>query len=106
MFIPDPNLGSGVPSFTISLWFKASVTTSTQNRGLLCIPAQGSIKSSFCTYIERTSIGGKITFNAATSSAATSKSNTALNTTDWVHLVGVYDGSKLQMYINNVLQSS
>lgn len=105
--IPDPNLASGISSFTVSAWFKANTATSTSNRGLICIPAQGGIRSPFCTLIERSGIGGKISFNSASSSSAVvAKSNTALGSTDWVHIAVINDGSKLQLYVNNVLQTS
>lgn len=101
------HVGAGLPALSVSVWFKANVASSAVNRGIICVPAKGSVKSTFCMNIARSGSTGKLAFNVSNSAGTTSEAlaNASFASTDWVHAVGVYDGAKVSLYINGVLQT-
>ncbi|RMD66488.1 hypothetical protein D6817_04000, partial [Candidatus Pacearchaeota archaeon] len=93
-----PGLIEGLPALTISAWVKNAA------------PASGD------RYV--TSVGGNIMYFRLendgrylfavyndTGSVGQIKSDNRLDDTNWHHLVGVYDGSNVKLYVDGVLQS-
>src|SRR3989344_233998 len=101
--IGDANLVENLNEFSVCVWVKNDLTDSAGvDRGV--IGQSGSGADSFDLFWESTE---KFGFNVKgpQDSSHVVSSNVAIIDNGWHHLVGVYDGSNVLLYIDSVLQT-
>jgi hypothetical protein len=87
-------------SFSISAWINPAATTG------FVFDKQRNVSSEFV--IDISFNGNKIVFELAKQAVASSDyfSLSTLTTGNWYHIVGTYDGTNMNFYINGVIQGS
>jgi hypothetical protein len=103
-FVAIPGFEStfdGATAMSVSAWFKMRLASNVDG----AIAAQR--RSGFAQWLlQRTTCCGgqeRLTFSIFTSSGAASVTRQQMGDTDWHHAVGVYDGTNVYLYVDNVL---
>lgn len=92
---------------TLSAWVKFGNIGTAAAGGIISKGENASFLPQY-TLQKQSSIGLRFQINttAGFSSPTINNPSPALNNTDWFHIVGVYNGTDLRIYVNGVLQGS
>jgi len=100
--IPDPNLIEGLSAMTVSAWARSDILLTSDT---IAIVTQnfGSGGDPFALYLRNID---NIAFAVDTGAGLVlADANADIADTNWHHYVGVYNGSNLLLYVDNVLQT-
>ena len=105
--VPDNNLTEAVYAFSVSVWFKPTEASTTQARGVIGI-MNDLDRSAFNIGIDQLYDGNDVYFRVSNigNIAEKASADQALGNTKWNHVVGIYNGEKLFLYQNGVLQKN
>lgn len=97
--LPTALNGNGFTSLSISFWFNLSTTTLSSFTNIATGDATGSNKGWQCFWSSNTTLEFGVG-NGTTNATAMYAVNAVAGV--WWHVVGVYDGSTVRMYVNGV----
>ena len=99
--VPDaPSLDSFTNQITVEFWMKANSTTANPDwRGLVC-------KGNTSWRVQATSLAKTVTFSANGLSATDLFGTRNVNDGQWHHVAGVYDGTRMYLYVDGTLDAS
>ncbi len=88
---------------TISVWIKPTAPVASGSPQLLVIR---TLNSQYITYVMSLDATGKVIMASKDTDLHNeyTSSTTVMSTTNWNHVVGVYDGSAFKIYVNGVLE--
>jgi hypothetical protein len=103
--VPDTaNLDANLKNMSISLW--AYIRTEADWSFLLAKMTGDSSSKSYGFYLDNSSPHKKLVFSLNTDSdGGASVSNNAVTLNSWMHIVGIWDGSRTKLYVNGILQN-
>ncbi len=88
---------------SISLWFKSSGTDSFS--GLVIKASDDAIRAGYLVYLDANKFGSfGVIFNHQTDVYKTAKSTYSLTDDEWHHLVGIYNGEVIRIYVDCQLE--